>query len=1030
MVRVISCHHFQAQDIFTVDGEPVALCTVDDLLLVATLQHCVEVRDLQNPGKRLHSFPTVDQAKQMIYCRKGHYIGALEVRASRISVLSFVRVYLNWQVDMKGQPMRARIAGRVTPSSQSGVDLLEMIELPLQKQAFCIATCNETGNLAVGLGEVVSLFRFCVKTHDMSRRTFHDFEPLIDITLSLSAHHLALCEDVIACLSPNELHVIKLKIQPDPIESPNETPVATPTTKSDDVSAKSFELKLPFEVDLENYVVLDENFVLWSFDETQNNDAELKEKLHPDSWPLVIRLPGLTQSKRESTDNQTDIFREVLGPSTSFPVEVNLVEENGLMVVPITLLYRHFSLEDEISTGLHSLHLIPVYKRGLTKEKENTEESLLTSQRANQLCGLTCFFSSPEKGFLYDLIGGVFLVASYPYTSAARAVTIENHLLHAITEAGLETYTMRSIHAALRHLPIQDSILPPPPPLSPVCLVGLQAFLNIEQIVLSKNRLVLMATCTDESSSSQESDSNGWTVYSITKSSPEEFYHDLLEIAIANRKKSPQTYVQLLGEAHCIVRGEVMVRDELGNSILDLYKESCCLLGDFFLMSENSEENKLAVSYYLASEAPVPDVVSRVMNLWTQVHPMPLPVKGLISYLNQFLLEERGFSVQVTEEMADTILDLYADNEPAKLALVVIKDRISGLNSTKAASVLKRRIINKKALPEDLIALSYLCVMNDQCEQVTNLLSTLPKERLIETLAKNFEVWSTRNKTFSAYAKLIRNWRADIFVEVTLELVYNDIFTADEILHMFQEATPDVEVHKIPHLKEFLEALLTVTFAGHVQEIWASDAAVWLAQIYLNRSVEIAQPKPQAILLLRALNLFGPRANWLNFLPPFEGRSLREQCINKNKTKTLNQYLVHAGNAMKICYDYRLRVLSGTPADAVTLLADEYPTALIQYGKDCFDDNADKWQIITESIMTKLENSTPNTPQFKLFEDALQLLLSHLAEILALDAFLNLLPTDEPMKYLEFVQRCCHKHQARLLRNQIITKGLELKASV
>lgn len=62
----------------------------------------------------------------------------------------YTRVYANWDrgegTGSEPQPMRARIAGRVTPSSsQTGVDVLEMIELPVKfNTTSTIACCQVT----------------------------------------------------------------------------------------------------------------------------------------------------------------------------------------------------------------------------------------------------------------------------------------------------------------------------------------------------------------------------------------------------------------------------------------------------------------------------------------------------------------------------------------------------------------------------------------------------------------------------------------------------------------------------------------------------------------------------------------------------------------------------------------------------------------------------------------------------------------------------------------------------------------------
>jgi hypothetical protein len=72
-------------------------------------------------------------------------VAALEVKQSREGKkCSYVRVYANWDApSVAQQPMRARIAGRVTPSStQSGPASLEMIELPLKMTPSIIASCQ------------------------------------------------------------------------------------------------------------------------------------------------------------------------------------------------------------------------------------------------------------------------------------------------------------------------------------------------------------------------------------------------------------------------------------------------------------------------------------------------------------------------------------------------------------------------------------------------------------------------------------------------------------------------------------------------------------------------------------------------------------------------------------------------------------------------------------------------------------------------------------------------------------------------
>lgn len=75
----------------------------------------------------------------------GNYVVTLEAKQGHQGKeYSYARIYANWDTtNTVQQPMRARIAGRVTPSStQSGPPSLEMIELPLKRNPSIIACCQ------------------------------------------------------------------------------------------------------------------------------------------------------------------------------------------------------------------------------------------------------------------------------------------------------------------------------------------------------------------------------------------------------------------------------------------------------------------------------------------------------------------------------------------------------------------------------------------------------------------------------------------------------------------------------------------------------------------------------------------------------------------------------------------------------------------------------------------------------------------------------------------------------------------------
>lgn len=110
------------------------------------------------------------------------------------------------------QPMRARIAGRVTPTTnQSELGSLEMIEIPVKRNPNYIECCQVSGNLFVLSKRIIDIYRFQVRTHDISRMRFIDFEEMsVCLELTFSPIQLAACENYVACMSRDSMYMFKL----------------------------------------------------------------------------------------------------------------------------------------------------------------------------------------------------------------------------------------------------------------------------------------------------------------------------------------------------------------------------------------------------------------------------------------------------------------------------------------------------------------------------------------------------------------------------------------------------------------------------------------------------------------------------------------------------------------------------------------------------------------------------------------------------------------------------------------------------
>ncbi len=200
----------------------------------------------------------------------------------------------------------------------------------------------------------------------------------------------------------------------------------------------------------------------------------------------------------------------------------------------------------------------------------------LQSSLHPHLMSLTVCFTTQAEGHLYHLPGhlrrpgkgcGVHKVATYPFTSPVMKTALESTMLHALTDTGLESYTLKSGYSTVLEAEKMDGRTNACPPRgydghgdeeNPVCLVGLRPFLGARLLQVSQAHLILLARADDAQQPPQQQEQqqgeNEWTMYSLLLPTPTEVHRDILQLASMNRAASPHGYFQLLCESHMILR--------------------------------------------------------------------------------------------------------------------------------------------------------------------------------------------------------------------------------------------------------------------------------------------------------------------------------------------------------------------------------------------------------------------------------------------------------------------------------------------
>ncbi|XP_013784505.1 Hermansky-Pudlak syndrome 3 protein-like [Limulus polyphemus] len=1089
MVRVISCHHFDSQDVFMSEHEPLALCAAQEKLLVATVQHSVEVRDLNLRGRLLHVFPTVDQVKQLIYCDAGNYVATLEKKSNRWSkTLTYVRIYLNWWTDMKGQPLRVRIAGCVTPSTHSGSGHLEMIELPLNGHATCIACCKRTGTLAVGLYKLVRIYSFRPKVHDVSKLKFSDFDLLMDLEINFAPKEVAICEDIIAAMSPSQVQVLKVLLDKDE----QSYQLEHTSQEVPDFHADLYETDQTDEPD----ITVDENFVEWHFDSCDSSsltsreyENKLKTVIHFNSFPITIKFQSIEMAN--SSEESYLKIEEIKGPSKNTlgcPVKVNLNSKlehwnfsNITKSEVITLLYRHFAHVEEHG-GLSALHLLPFYGAAketnfkidpLTEAMTSEERPLssvhnpLRSNFCGQIKSMCCFFTGPQEGFLYDITDKTQLVCQYPYTAYVKSVAVETELLHVLTETGLETYTFRLTHTAVLHNEVLDGLTNVAPQIEEaVCLLGLRPFLSVDQLIMSDSHLVVVSSPDDSLSSTDSIENGGFTLYSLKKPSPCQLYGDLLDMGHCNKISSPPTYLHLLSEAHMILRAQLLLYGEQGccAKTISLYRTSCGLMGDHFICLENQRDLKTGVAYYMMSQWSIETVTLRIMDLYSQKKSSQI-MQGLLLFLNYKLLTKMSDdSQEISQLVADVIVDIFAENDPEKLGYIILLSKMVTYKTEKAILILKKRLTHKKSHSGlntgaiDTLAICLLFLREGNAEAAQKMLLSLGKEDMITATTKVHQV-IVSNSSLTPLGQLIKQIRPEVFSEFLLCLVRQKTITPEEAVAILQSEAPGREFYQVPLLRDFLESFLSERKISPDSHSENEDLVILLARVYLRRLTQMSSSSHHTSGtsgMSKSSSIFGTRQMWLKEMPPFNGLSVSRTCTAHHRGGmqqeieeqclcwSCNQYLLRLQSLLcspyntskvktqlhdvieKLTLSVRgrlsLKVLCSEMEEALLLLIQQCPKPLLLYARDNIGDNPDEWCKLYRTVDKILKE----IPRRKDIIEAHEGVIAHLAELLSPKSFLQLLPDDGATVYLPHVKRCLEKQKASELKEKIVGLGIEI----
>ena len=584
-----------------------------------------------------------------------------------------------------------------------------------------------------------------------------------------------------------------------------------------------------------------------------------------------------------------------------------------------------------------------------------------------------------------------------------------------------------------------------PPVSTPLCLIGLRPFIGVDQLLLGHTRLVLLG----QSSQSEPE----LTIYSLHLPSHLDLYNDMLAVANINIG-APHGFLQLVSEAHIVVRTwlhrltwlqvikphGVSVSQQDVEEVRKAFQESCVKLADHYINCSRSADYRLAVPYFRLSNLPLTQILARFKDPLTP---------GTLKLIEELVLEPAADESILNAEVADKIIALLGESSLDSLVrLVILSASLRNFKTKQSLEYIEADL--RKS--QDFSVQAEYAVAAVLVGGTGDWLCLVSPVQLAETLLKYFhllfeEGTKTAPQTFSEFALTVRDSVAVIFVEVCVSLIESRVCSLGQMLHLYLHTfmtvvtSPTEAADNAGVFQLFLETLFVEMLALTTEQKISLDpdhrqALLTLVRSYLSGLIH-AIPGPSmddSVLQSGPEEMFGPRHEFLDHLPPFNSQQDREAGESLLKLQSLlcsavcdetcrETVLAYLDQNTGLVEDLSLRVLSLPPGkDTAQLIGFQCPTALSYYCKHVGPSNPHIWRLALEVLLELGQDTVPDVLE------ARQQLLQEMCKVLRPEELAEILPERE--EFQQYLSECRRHHQAAKLQDMIINTGLSLLDSL
>lgn len=212
-----------------------------------------------------------------------------------------------------------------------------------------------------------------------------------------------------------------------------------------------------------------------------------------------------------------------------------------------------------------------------------------------------------------------------------------------------------------------------------------------------------------------------------------------------------------------------------------LYDQSCALLGDYFIRSDNELECRLCIPYYKMSGLKPCEVLSR-----KSTHDAP----GLVTYITDILKTAKSGPEADALFQSQDIVNIISGESREDLLKIVFG---SVVLREYATDKLIKLLTSQKEDDYRQLALTLLYIQSEKQIMAETALDTVSDRFLLRTILDyphllfDEDNFDSRNQTvlsFSDFSAVLIGRKCSIFAQILTQLIENEIFTLHQVMQV------------------------------------------------------------------------------------------------------------------------------------------------------------------------------------------------------------------------------------------------------